>query len=116
VVDEEVESSLVALHPFEQRGDLLVVAQVERDGNAPAAARVAFRRRLTDGARQWRRPFLDSAPGDIDGRALPRERERNALADSPARAGDDGDLARERSHDHSPPGIFSARRLTSGRW
>jgi len=70
--------------------------------NAPAAARIALRRRLADRPRQFMVARLDRAPGDIDRRPLLGERQRHPLADAPARAGDDRDLAVQRFHDPLP--------------
>ncbi len=70
-----------------------VVVVVALDGDALAAELLDLRGGRADGAGD--RTGVDGPAGDVDGRARGTELERDALADAPARAGDDGDLALE---------------------
>ncbi|MNE67931.1 hypothetical protein D3C80_1635680 [compost metagenome] len=98
VVDQQVEAPLFLADPLEQRLDLRVVAVVAGHGDAQSAGAGHRLGGFLDGARQHlaaqlRLALCRGAAGHVDDHAGGAQRERDALADATAGAGDHGDLA-----------------------
>src|SRR5439155_11051498 len=90
----QVEPSLLADDALEEETDLLVVGVVAADGDSGAAARRQLLGGVVDraGTAERGRLAADAAAGDVDGRALLAEHERDPLAAAAARTGHERDL------------------------
>src|SRR4029453_18253260 len=89
VVDEQIETALLGADPPEQRLDLGVVRMVTANGDAGTAAGGELLGRVVDRAGTVERGRLtaNAAAGDVDGRALLPEDERDPLAAAATRTG-----------------------------
>ena len=91
VVNEDVESSLLAAHRRKERSHLFIVTVIDSYRNALPAGRCHGRGRLVDGPRKRRIPRLFRSPGHIDRASVTAERDRNTATGPAAGAGDDDD-------------------------